>query len=165
KYNSYGKICPQPHNPFNSIFSTERQKLTQSEDCLYLNIWKNSSQNAKKPVMVWVHGGGFVNGHGSAEVNLPNVFVQNNDCIVVTFNYRLGAFGFLDLSSYGDYDVNIGLYDQLNAIKWVYQNIKKFGGDPENITLAGQSAGAMSIQALLKIPDMKKYIKKGSVAK
>ncbi|WP_180542071.1 carboxylesterase family protein [Staphylococcus haemolyticus] len=160
KSNSYGSICPQPYNPLDSIFSTKSQILTQSEDCLYLNVWKNVSPNEKKPVMIWIHGGGFVNGHGSAELNTPDLFVQNNDCIVVTFNYRLGAFGFLDLSDYGVYDINVGLYDQLNAIKWVHKNIKKFGGDPNNITLAGQSAGAMSIQALLKIPELNNYVQK-----
>lgn len=155
--NSYGTICPQPYNPLDSWFSTKTQSITQNEDCLYLNIWKSSSSNDKKPVMILIHGGGFVNGHGSAELNCPEFFVQNNDCIVVTFNYRLGAFGFLDLSDYGK---NIGLYDQFNAIKWVHKNIEKFDGDTNNITLAGQSAGAMSIHALLKLPNVKSYIQK-----
>ncbi|MBC9873921.1 carboxylesterase family protein [Macrococcoides bohemicum] len=158
--NLYEKICFQPHNPINELFSTKKQSFHQSEDCLYLNIWKNSSPTEKKPVMIWVHGGGFVNGHGNAEINCPDIFVQSNDCIVVTFNYRLGAFGFLDLSNYGDYDINVGLYDQLNVIKWVNENIIKFGGDPNNITLAGQSAGSMCIQALLKLPDITNYVQK-----
>lgn len=155
-----GYIAPQPHNPIEKIFSISDVSYKQSEDCLYLNIWRSTSSNKKKPVMIWIHGGGFINGHGNLDINSPEIFVQNHDCIVVTINYRLGAFGFLDLSDFGDFDINVGLSDQINAIRWVTKYIQLFDGDPNNITLAGQSAGAISIHALLMMPEVEKLVHK-----
>ncbi len=123
-----------------------------SEDCLYLNIWVPKGWNTPLPVAVYVHGGAFVGGAGS---NLPFECsaLAKTGVIVVTINYRLGALGFLChplLAAEGENEAggNLGLWDQLAAFRWVKENIGAFGGDPDNMTVFGQSAGAMSLQAL-----------------
>ena len=127
-----------------------------SEDCLYLNIWVPQNRREKLPVAVYVHGGAFLGGAGS---NLPFVCdeLAKTGVIVVTVNYRLGALGFLChplLGVPGENAAggNYGLWDQLEAITWVKENIAAFGGDEDNITVFGQSAGAMSLQALAVAP-------------
>ncbi len=125
------------------------------EDCLYLNIWKSDEASAeKKPVMVWIHGGAFESG-GTVDpmFDCHNFVKENPDVIVVTIAYRLGAFGFLHLShlpdgkDYPD-SQNLGLLDQKMALKWVHENIAGFGGDPDNVTIFGESAGAASCTLL-----------------
>ncbi|MFF3376690.1 carboxylesterase/lipase family protein [Streptomyces sp. NPDC002680] len=121
----------------------------QSEDCLYLNVWSPST-TGKKPVIVWIHGGGFIAGTGNDPTFDGAQYVQR-DCVVVTFNYRLGAFGSLyqpDRFGSG----NLRLLDQMAALRWVRDNIAAFGGDPCAVTVMGESAGAMSIGALLGTP-------------
>lgn len=151
-------IPPQPFNKLEAFFSTHPEDTQvpkikhQSEDCLYLNIWKPiaASFNQKLPVMIWFYGGGYLNGHGSAELYNPQAFAEHAQVIVITFNYRLGALGYLNFNAiHEDYDMNCGLSDQFAALLWVNQFIEAFGGDSNNITLCGQSAGAMSIQALM----------------
>lgn len=126
----------------------------RSEDCLYLNVYTTSpGKKTKKPVMVWIHGGAFAGGWGH-EIEFDGDELAKRDVVLVTINYRLGILGFLahPLLSAEDADHcsgNYGSYDQLAALKWVKANIAQFGGNPDNITLFGQSAGAMSTQVLV----------------
>lgn len=129
----------------------------ESEDCLALNVWTPAPAPARRPVMVWLHGGGFLFGSGSVFLYDGAELARRGDVVVVTLNYRLGAFGFLDPSRLGapaggSYPANLGLRDQLTALAWVRENIEAFGGDPEQITVFGESAGAMSIACLLAAP-------------
>jgi len=115
----------------------------QSEDCLYLNVWSPGLDDARRPVLVWIHGGGFLIGAGSTPVYSGHDLAERGDMVVVTINYRLGGLGFLHLNE---------VRDQIAALDWVHENIAAFGGDPGNVTVCGQSAGAMSIGALLGAP-------------
>ena len=126
----------------------------QGEDCLYLNIWRAEDEGIKKPVMVWVHGGGYAMG-GTADplYECHNLVKENPDIIAVSIAYRVGIFGFLHLShlpdgrDYPDAQ-NLGTMDQIMALKWIHENIKGFGGDPDNVTIFGESAGAGSVTVL-----------------
>lgn len=127
-----------------------------SEDCLYLNIWRPSSSAQKLPVMVWIHGGGFVNG-GSSSLDATGERMAARGLVFVSFNYRLGRFGFFGLPALnaehpGEASGNYGLMDQVAALKWVRRNIAQFGGDPAKVTLVGESAGGMSINYLMASP-------------
>jgi len=128
--------------------STATQKYNQSEDCLVLNIWSQNKTDTKlHPVMFWIHGGGFHDGHGYWNGQSLTTF----GVVVVSINYRVGPFGFL----YGDDPSapgNVGIYDQIMALKWVNENIDRFGGDPKQITIFGQSAGSWSVSALIVSP-------------
>lgn len=124
-----------------------------SEDCLYLNICTPSTDGSARPVMFWIHGGGFMN--GAANEYDGSVLSQDNDVVVVTINYRLGLFGFLDLSQFGlDYagSASLGFQDQIAALQWVHDNIADYGGDPGNVTIMSESAGGSSVLALLGAP-------------
>jgi para-nitrobenzyl esterase len=126
-----------------------------SEDCLFLNIQTPALDDARRPVMVWIHGGAFVNGTGAMPWYDGGNFVRHGDVVVVSINYRLGALGWLELGHLDpDYATsgNNGLLDQVAALTWVHDNIAGFGGDPGNVTVFGESAGAMSIGALLATP-------------
>ena len=148
------------------ISDTETASLYyQSEDCLYLNIWKAKEANAsnKKPVIVWIHGGAFELGGTVEPVTECTNFVRENpDVIVVSIAYRIGVFGFFHLShlpdgkDYPDAQ-NLGLMDQMMALKWVHENIAGFGGDPGNVTLWGESAGAASVILLPLIKGSHEY--------
>ncbi len=124
----------------------------QSEDCLYLNIWTPSLDGAPRPVMVWIHGGAFVTGAGTLGTYNGKRLAALGDVVVVTINYRLGAFGFLNLADATDGKLPgsgaEGLGDQIAALRWVRQNIARFGGDAGNVTIFGESAGAMSVGAI-----------------
>ena len=122
---------------------------SEDEDCLYLNIWTPNADKNTRPVMVWIHGGGFMTGAGSRpRINGARLAIQG-DVVVITFNYRLGILGFLNLPGMPP---NIGLQDQIVAIEWVKENIQQFGGDPQNITIFGESAGGVSVAILLTTP-------------
>jgi para-nitrobenzyl esterase len=133
---------------------------SQSEDCLYLNVWAPEIQHARKlPVMVWIHGGGFVGGSGSDERS-DGTLMASKGVVLVSFNYRSGIFGFLahpELSAESELKVsgNYGLQDQIAALKWVQENISHFGGDPTRVTVFGVSAGSASISLLLTCPQSK----------
>ena len=117
------------------------------EDCLTLNVWTPRADDAKRPVMVWIHGGGFISGSGSLPIYSGETFARDGDLVVVTINYRLGPLGYLYFGEDGA-GGNFWLTDQLAALRWVRDNIAAFGGDPDDITLAGQSGGALSVAAL-----------------
>jgi para-nitrobenzyl esterase len=150
----YGKAEIQPRN---AIAGTAPQQ--QSEDCLFLNVWAPKLDSRRRPVMVWIHGGGFKNGSGSDPLYDGSNLARRGDVDVVTINYRLGPFGFLYLGGVGGtayaQSGNLGLLDQVAAVKWVRDNIGAFGGDPSNVTIFGESAGGMSVCALLGMPEAK----------
>lgn len=127
-----------------------------SEDCLYLNVWHPvTAAKEKKPVMVFVHGGGFVTGSGSEEWYEGTHLASKGDVVVVTFNYRLGPFGFLTHPALKDaqgHEGNYGFLDQIAALNWVKKNIGAFGGDANNVTIFGESAGGMSVGLLMLSP-------------
>jgi para-nitrobenzyl esterase len=146
-----GPACPQliDDDP------TENNDAVMSEDCLTLNVWTPRVDTAKRPVMLWIHGGAFVVGSSRNTWYDGSHLAARGDVVVVSINYRLGAWGFLALSSFGDAyakSANAGLLDQVAALEWVRQNIARFGGDPDNVTLFGESAGAASVGALLSMP-------------
>ncbi|MZD09798.1 carboxylesterase family protein [Streptomyces sp. SID5785] len=133
-----------PHAPPFDILIPD--DVTEGEDCLNLNVWTpEPGPGARLPVMVWLHGGAFTNGAGSVPGYDGRAFARDG-VVCVTLNYRLGADGFLHLPDRPD---NRGLLDQLAALRWVRDNIASFGGDPDRVTVFGESAGAMSIGALL----------------
>jgi para-nitrobenzyl esterase len=129
---------------------------TRSEDCLYLNIQTPACDGAKRAVMVWIHGGAFNTGAGSVGTYSGKYLVPRGDIVLVTINYRLGALGFLNLSDATGGKLPgtgaEGLADQIAALRWVKENIASFGGDPDNVTIFGESAGGMSVGALLASP-------------
>lgn len=125
-----------------------------SEDCLFLNIVTPAAKGTGRPVLFWIHGGAFIN--GSANDYDGSVLAAQGDVVVVTINYRLGLLGFLDLSSLGSEfagSASNGILDQILALKWVRDHIVDFGGDPENITIFGESAGGHSVMSLLASPE------------
>ena len=142
------------------------QKL-ESEDCLYLNIWVNTDDKTeKKPVMVWIHGGAYVVGAGSqAGYSGANLVQRQSDIIMVNFNYRLNMYGFMDFSlvpggeNFKTAPCN-GLLDQAMALRWVHENIAAFGGDPNNVTIFGQSAGGGSVSILPVMKEANQYFQK-----
>lgn len=146
---TFGDACQQEEV---SMFGISQM----SEDCLYLNIWTPDCDNRKRPVMVWIHGGGYQTGSGAQLIYRGGQLAVHGDVVVVTLNYRLGAFGFLYLNDlipeHYDVGANNGLLDQIEALKWIRQNIAQFGGDPDQVTLFGESAGAMAIATLLACP-------------
>jgi len=123
------------------------------EDCLFLNVYTPSPDDHARPVLVWIHGGSYMTGRGATVDGGP--FARNGDIVVVSINYRLGLLGFMEL---GHLDPtlagshNNGIRDQIAALRWVQDNIAAFGGDPERVTIAGESAGAGSVMALLCSP-------------
>jgi len=128
----------------------------QSEDCLYLNVWTPRVDGARRPVLVWIHGGAFAIGSGAQSIYDGARLAQRGDVVVVTLNYRLGPLGFLRLTDLTDGRIpstgNEGILDQVAALTWVRENIAAFGGDPENVTIFGESAGGMSVGTLLGLP-------------
>ena len=127
-----------------------------SEDCLYLNIWTPAADRRRRPVLVWIHGGAFLLGSGSQMLYDGATLARRGDVVVVTINYRLGAFGFLRLRDRFGQRLpatgNEGLLDQVAALTWVRDEIEAFGGDPGQVTIFGESAGSMSCATLLGLP-------------
>ena len=149
----FGPVAPQVRSAAEALLGGTPG--AQSEDCLYLNVWTPGT-NGKRPVMVWIHGGAFVTGAGTIGTYNGKHLSFRGDVVVVTINYRLGALGFLNLhdATGGAHPSRgaEGLGDQIAALGWVKENIAAFGGDPANVTLFGESAGAMSIGPLLAMP-------------
>ncbi|CAH2092309.1 unnamed protein product [Euphydryas editha] len=147
---SHGSQCYQSNNFSNDV---------GSEDCLYLNVYSpNITPNKPLPVMVFIHGGAFVLGNGDDTSHGPQYLIRK-DVVVVTLNYRLGILGFLSLDT-EDIPGNAGMKDQVAALRWVKKNIKYFGGDPDNITVFGQSAGGASVSFHLVSPMTKGLFKR-----
>jgi len=126
----------------------------QSQDCLTLNVWTPAADAAKRPVLVWIHGGAFVLGTGASGLYHGASTAQRGDVVVVTLNYRLGVLGFLNHPELRERGLapNLGVLDQIRALEWVRENIEAFGGDPDNVTVFGESAGGMSVGTLLATP-------------
>src|SRR5205823_3871995 len=144
----FGASCPQ---------SSARpqgwsQEPSQSEDCLYLNVWTPGCDRRARPVMVWMHGGGFAIGSGSWPVYDGTALASRGDVVVVTLNHRLGIFGYLHLKEIAAPEFassgNAGMLDLVAALEWVRDNIGAFGGDPANVTIFGESGGGAKVSAL-----------------
>ncbi|MCQ2203538.1 MAG: carboxylesterase family protein [Bacteroidales bacterium] len=141
----------------------------QSEDCLYLNVYTKAPGKVDKklPVALWIHGGGYREGWGS-EPEFDGQEWANKDVVLVTINYRLGIFGFLthpalDAESPHGVSGNYGILDQIEALKWIRKNIEQFGGDPDNVTIFGQSAGAGSVKTVCESPLARGYFHKAVI--
>ncbi|MGW4771097.1 carboxylesterase/lipase family protein [Nocardia sp. NPDC004278] len=149
---TFGEIAPQTMGNMVPVDSG----LRMGEDCLWLNVFSPRSSadtGAPRPVLVWLHGGAYCLGTAAQGIYDGRKLAESGDVVVVTVNYRLGALGFLDLSSLSsEFTPNLGLHDQLAALEWVRDNIAAFGGDPGNVTLFGESSGAGCVTALLTSP-------------
>ena len=162
----YGNCSYQPRAFYNEEFNKKKyfyynefrkgESYTYSEDCLFLNIWtpKDATEESRLPVIFYIHGGGYTGGCGH-EKHFDGPVWPSKGVVAVTINYRLGPMGFVclpELEKEAGHSGNYGLFDQLCALKWVRDNITSFGGDPEKITIMGQSAGAMSVQLHCESP-------------
>ncbi len=154
----WGPEAPQgPHTEIPEVAATI-PKQGISEDCLHLNVWTNSLKG-KRPVMVWLHGGGFASGSGSYSIYDGANMARKQDVVTVTVNHRLNSFGFLYLPEIGGEKFaqasNVGMLDIVAALEWVRDNIANFGGDPKNVTIFGQSGGAGKVSTLMAMPAAK----------
>jgi para-nitrobenzyl esterase len=157
KGDKFAAICPQKTDDLDSIYYLDPGPQTLSEDCLYLNVWTPAKTAAERlPVMVWIYGGGFDHGSGTEKYYWGDDLAHKG-AVVVTFNYRVGVLGFLahpDLTRESAHHAsgNYALLDQVAALAWVRENIAAFGGDPNRVTIFGQSAGAASVGLLTVSP-------------
>ncbi len=153
---AYGPMCPQARGPLGSLFTSWTFDTQMSEDCQLLNIWTPGLRdNAKRPVMVWLHGGDFSSLSGSRNVFDGSRLCRKGDVVVVTLNHRLNLFGYLQLAELAPQfpDAgNTGMLDIIAALKWVQENIAEFGGDPGNVTIFGQSGGGGKVSTLMAMP-------------
>lgn len=152
----YGPAVPQCHDAVAEEMLGQLPYPAAEDGCLNLNVWTPGTGDGPRPVMVWIHGGAFLNGSGRDVVYDGSRLAAKHGVVVVTVNYRVGVLGFLHLAEVlGAEHVssgNVGLLDQVAALRWVGENIAAFGGDPGNVTVFGQSAGAMSIVSLITSP-------------
>jgi para-nitrobenzyl esterase len=153
----FGDRCPQLKAPGTPAWDSWAEPTRSSEDCLVLNVWTPGlHQGAKRPVMVWLHGGGFSVSSGASPVYDGSRLAQRGDVVVVTLNHRLNVFGYLYLariggSQYAD-SGNIGQLDIIAALHWVHDNIERFGGDPGSVMIFGESGGGGKVGTLLAMP-------------
>ena len=155
---SVGDRCPQATNNdglISEIFALDRRE-TMSEDCLKINVFTPAADNRDRPVMVWFHGGGYTSGSGSWILYDGKNLAETQDVVVVTVNHRLNAFGHLHLAEilgeeFAD-SGNVGIMDCVKVLEWVRDNIENFGGNPDNVTIFGQSGGAGKVSTLMAIP-------------
>lgn len=156
---AYGNYCIQPGKP-----ESVAEHAAGSEDCLTLNIYTPACDNKHRPVAVWIHGGAYLTGNNSSATKQGGKMCVDSDIVVVAIQYRLGAFGCVDFASLsgakGRFDTNCGTWDQVAAVNWVIENISCFGGDPDCITLMGESAGACSVLTLMTTPYLRGKIKR-----
>lgn len=157
----YGRIYgPGANNTYDASIATTLNTTVGSEDCLYLNIWRPATADAALPVLVFIHGGSNVSGYTADPVYDGAALARTANAVVVTVNYRLGIFGWLNLpqlkdgSSAADDSGNFATLDTIHALRFVNRNIARFGGDAGNVTVMGQSAGAINVYALLTAPQM-----------
>ena len=167
---SYGEICPSP--PMTEVANDElfnpHRYFPMNENCQFLNIWTPGVQDEqKRPVMVWLHGGGWTNGSSIEQVAYDGENLsRNGDVVVVTLNHRINILGYLDLSVYGEaykYSGNSGVADMVAALEWVQTNIAEFGGDPDNVTIFGQSGGGRKVLSMLAVPAAEGLVDKAVV--
>lgn len=160
----WGPVCPQAKNNGwrgdQNAFFYQWNDGYQDEDCLRLNIWtKGIADGKKRPVLFWLHGGGYTSGNGQEHPGYDGRnLADKGDVVVVTINHRLNVLGFLDLSAFGDKykeSANVGMTDIVMALKWVKENIANFGGDPDCVTIFGQSGGGGKVSTLLCMPSAK----------
>ncbi|MSP00319.1 MAG: carboxylesterase/lipase family protein [Acetobacteraceae bacterium] len=154
---AYGPMCPQEIHPRPSYAASWAVELAMSEDCLILNIWTPALRDHhKRPVMVWIHGGGFSVGSGGSPVCDGTNLARKGDAVIVTLNHRLNIFGHLYLAKLGGTEYaesgNLGILDLVAALRWIHTNIAEFGGDPSNVTIFGQSGGGAKISTLMAMP-------------
>jgi len=142
-----GPACPQMPSRLAFVVGTPATALPQDEDCLVLDVVAPHPVDAPKPVMVFFHGGAYVSGSGQSPLHDLTAMAVEGDVVTVTVNYRLGMFGYLAID--GVAPANLGLLDQVAALRWVQDNIGGFGGDPDDVTIFGQSAGADSVSHLM----------------
>lgn len=154
----YGPVCPEIHTPVpHDEYTVPHVFYPQDEDCLFLNVWtQHLDQRAKRPVLVWMHGGGYFSGSGIEHYAYDGEEMSRfGDAVVVTLNHRLNVLGYCDLSAYGpayQNSGNAGQADLVAALQWVRDNIASFGGDPDNVTIFGQSGGGGKVVTLLQMP-------------
>jgi para-nitrobenzyl esterase len=152
---SPGPAAPQFSLPFFGFVNASGASR-MSEDCLRLNVWTPALDGARRPVLFWIHGGGFMVGSGATPLYNGSHLARRGDVVVVSINYRLGALGYahLGLADLPGFErcTNLGVRDQILALEWVQENIERFGGDPGQVCVFGQSAGGMSVGALLGAP-------------
>jgi carboxylesterase type B len=153
----YGPTAPQPWRPDGIPAIGRHGEPPFDEDCLTLNIWTPAADDGGRPVLVWIHGGGFLSGSGNLPVYAGDTFARDGDLVAISVNYRLGPLGLLA----GVGDENAWLTDQVAALRWIAANAAAFGGDPARITVAGQSGGAFSVAALAQHPDSRGLFGRG----
>ncbi len=149
------------------VFTTPSELKIQNEDCLFLNVWTPATDAGKRPVMVWIHGGGFAYGSGGQPIYCPEDLVRDHDVVAITVNHRLNLFGFLHLGealgpAYAS-SGTIGMQDLVLALQWVRDNIAAFGGDPGNVTIMGQSGGGAKVSILLAMESAKGLFHRASI--
>ncbi len=165
----FGPVCPQLGQPGLQALvaddSTETRELPQSEDCLMLNVW-TPALDGRRPVMVWLHGRGFAQGAGSEPLYDGAALAQRGDVVVVTINHRLNIFGYLELGGIDEAFAGsgmVGLLDAELALAWVRDNIAAFGGDPDNVTIFGESGGGAKVSTMLAMPSARGLFHKGII--
>jgi len=151
---TFGAECPQTQYPATSIYVRPLQP--QSEDCLFVNVWTTATPTARQPVLVWIHGGALTHGSGISDTR-DGVPLARKGVVLVSLNYRLGPLGYLahpELTAESPHrsSGNYGVLDQIAALEWVQKNIAAFGGDPAQVTIAGESAGSWSVNTLVASP-------------
>ncbi len=151
---AFGPSAPQPQRGRLSLFDSwlPDPNPGTSEDCLFLNVWTPALDGGKRPVMVWLHGGGFTTGSGSSNAYDGVRLADRGDVVVVTVNHRLNVFGYLYLDEYGEEfagSANAGMLDLVAALEWVRDNIGQFGGDPDNVLIFGESGGGWKVSTLM----------------
>ena len=168
----WGPVCPQAKNNGwrndQTAFFYQWNDGYQSEDCLRLNIWtKGLNDGKKRPVLFWLHGGGYTSGNGQEHPGYDGRnLADKGDVVVVTINHRLNVLGFLDLSAFGEKykeSANVGMTDIVAALRWVKENIAYFGGDPSCVTIFGQSGGGGKVSTLLCMPSAKGLFQRAMV--
>lgn len=163
---SFGYVCPllEMPKPNGEIFVPHRYWI-MDEDCLNLNIWTPACDGKKRPVLVWFHGGGFEAGSSIEHIAYEGENMsRRGDAVVISLNHRLNVLGYFDLSAFGDEYANsgnLGMDDIIAALKWIQENIEKFGGDPKNVTVFGQSGGGAKVTTLLQMPAADGLFQKG----
>jgi para-nitrobenzyl esterase len=162
----FGDVCPQGGEPGRR--SLERSEfLPMSENCLVLNVWTPGTDNTERPVMVWLHGRGYYAGAGSEPLYDGPALAERGDVVVISINHRLNVFGHLYLAEAGGdafaESGNAGLLDAILALQWVRDNIRAFGGNPDNVTIFGESGGGSKVSTLMGIPAAKGLFHKGII--